>query len=54
MLLPDMKEKIVEEYGAFISDYHSTPIEKMIDMRAIMMILLKYGMCTQRLQWEGK
>ena len=48
MLLPDVKEKMAEECGTYISDYHSTPVEKMTDVRAIAAILLKDGVCTQR------
>ena len=50
MLLPDVKEKMAEECGSFISDYHSSPVEKMTDVKAIATILLRNGVCTQQLQ----
>jgi hypothetical protein len=50
MLLPDVKKKMAEECGASISDYHSTPVEKMTDVSAIAAILLKDEVCTQQLK----
>ena len=40
MLLPDVKEKMAEECGSFIFDYHSSAVEGMTDVKAVATILL--------------
>lgn len=50
MLLPDVKEKMAEECGSFIFDYHSSAVEGMTDAKAVATILLRDGVCKQRKQ----
>ena len=40
MLLPDVKEKMAEECGSFIFDYHSSVMEGMTDAKAVATIPL--------------
>ena len=50
MLLLDVKEKMAEECGSFIFDYHSSAVEGMMDAKAVATILLRDGVCTQRMK----
>jgi len=50
MLLPDVKAKMAEECDSFIFDYHSAPVEGMMDTKAVATVLLRDGVCKQREQ----
>jgi hypothetical protein len=47
MLLPEVKEKMAEECGVWIFDHHSSPVEKMTDVRAIASVILRDRTCVQ-------